>query len=469
MPDLNSLWKKIITSLLDEISYPNIITWFRCTKILSMENKKLIIGLPRNIFLTWHQKNSKKKIKKIIQGFHPYIEEVIFQIDGSLENSNKTFDILEIIPSKKTKVRKLPKIAEVKIAGSILSKQLNKKFQLNNFITGSENRLAHAASEAVSKEPGKKYNPLFIYGGVGLGKTHLLHAIGNEILKSKNMLVALVNAENFMAEFIDNIRKGKIEKMRDKWRRADVLIVDDIQFLAGKERTEEFFFHLFNDLFDANKQIVVSSDKPPSRLKQMEKRLISRFSMGIIVDISFPSLETRIAILQQKAQENGVVLDLEIMEFIAKNVHHSVRELEGVLNQIIAKIDLENELPTKKSVTDIITRVNRDLRIETQHPETMTDSSKTINEIVDKISDYFSVTKTEIIGSNRSKEFLIPRQIAMWFCKKKLKEPLKKIGIFFGGRDHSSVINSIKKIERLRKTDREFYRTINGLRKEMGF
>lgn len=470
--DKKIFWEKILKQLSEDIPRPSLMTWFQNTCILSIKDNILTIGLPRDIFTPWHQQNSRKKIEKIAQGLGEEILKIEFIVDGTLENEgdSRVSDILNLFPSQKPKSRKLPKIAEVKIAGGILSRQLNNKFQLSNFVTGPGNRLAHAASESVAKSPGKKYNPLFIYGGVGLGKTHLLQSIGNEIIRTHpNYLVAFVSSENFMAEFIENIRHQKIDKFREKWRRADALIVDDIQFLVGKTRTEEFFFHLFNDLFDSEKQIVVSSDRPPSELQGMEKRLISRFSMGMIADLQFPELETRIAILQQKSQEMGVILNMKIMEFIAENIHHSVRELEGILTQIVAKIDLEGEIPTQKSVTEIIKNVNKDLRIESNHIETVNNSIKTMNDVVDKVSKYYSVTKEEILGSNRSREFLVPRQVAMWFCKKKLSQPYQKIGSFFGGRDHTSVMNSIKRVEMLKKTDAEFWRNVNKLRKDLGF
>jgi chromosomal replication initiator protein len=469
--DNQSLWRKILINLEGSITRANLITWFENSTILKLQEGVLTIGVPREIFATWHLKNSRQQVYQVAKGLIPELTTVEFAVEGKLENTedDRGIKMLEVFP-KEAKTRKMPRVAEVKVAGKILSRQLSKKFQLSNFITGSESRLAHAARQAVAKSPGEKYNPLFIYGSVGLGKTHLLHGIGNTIVKNRSeLIVAYVSAENFVAEFIDNIRNQKIDKFREKWRRADVFLIDDIQFLAGKERTEEFFFHLFNDLFDAGKQIVITSDKPPVELKEMSDRLVSRFAMGMIADLYFPGLETRMAIIQQKAQEYGVVLDLEIIEFIAQNVFHSVREIEGILKQIIAMIDLEGISPTKASVTGIIQKVNKNLRETTKDEEALANYVRNMSEVVDKVSDFFSITKAEIIGSNRSREFVVPRQIAMWFCKKKLKEPLKRIGSFFGGRDHTSVINSIKRVEQMRKTDPQFWRNVNSLRRSMGF
>lgn len=472
--DNKALWQQILVGLSEEIARPNLITWFQGSAILSLKDGVLVIGLPREIFVSWHLKNSRKKIEKIAQGYEPSVRQVEFLVDGSLDNKDdpRVLDLLTLFPNHQDEktVRKLPRVSEVKMTGGMLSRMLNSRFTLANFIEGPENRLAHAAAEAVAKAPGKKYNPLFIYGGVGLGKTHLLHAIGNEILRTQSrLIVAFTSAENFFAEFIELVRNQQGDKFREKWRRADVFIIDDIQFIAGKERTEEAFFHLFNDLYDANKQIIISSDKPPSELKDMSKRLVSRFSMGMIADLYFPSFETRVAILQQKAQEAGVVLDMDLLSFIAENVHHSVRELEGILMQIVALIDLRGELPTKKSVGEIIKRVNRDLRLETVHSEEMPGDVRDMGEIIERVGEFFSVTKLEILGSNRSREYVVPRQVAMWFAKRYLKLSLQKIGSYFGGRDHTSVMNSISRVNAMKKTDPDFWRNINRLRKEMGF
>lgn len=470
---MKELWKNILTRLSDDISRPHLITWFQGSCIVDINDEVMIVGLPRQIFVSWHEKNSRHKIVQIAQGYRPYVRRVEFMVDGGLENKDdpRVLDLLALFPQdEKAKARKMPKVSEVKIKGGILSRMINPRFTLQNFVVGPENKLAHAAAEAVSKSPGQKYNPLFIYGGVGLGKTHLLHGIGNEVMRNfPDKIVALVSAENFFAEFIEMIRNQKGDNFRDKWRRADVFIIDDIQFIAGKERTEEAFFHLFNDLFDAGKQVVLSSDKPPSELKDMSKRLVSRFSMGMIADVYLPSFETRVAILQQKAQELGVVLNMDILSFIAENVHHSIREMEGILTQIVAKIDIEGEYPTQKSVGEIIRRVNRNLRIDTKKPEEMPAYSRDMNDLVEKVSEHYSVTKSEILGSSRAREFVAPRQVAMFLCKKYLKLPYKKIGSFFGGRDHTSVMNSVKRVEASRKIDVEFWRNINALRKEMGF
>ncbi len=468
---MKELWKKVLVGLSDDISRPHLITWFQGSCVIDINGQTMVVGLPRQIFVNWHEKNSRTKIVKVAQGYRPEVRKVEFLVDGRLENKEdpRVLDLLTVFPQEK-KTRKLPKVSEVKIRGSILSRMLNPRFTLQNYVVGPENRLAHAAAEAVAQAPGRKYNPLFIYGGVGLGKTHLLQGIGNEILRSNpSKAVAFVSAENFFAEFIEMIRNQKGDRFRDKWRKADVFIIDDIQFIAGKERTEEAFFHLFNDLFDAGKQIILSSDKPPSELKDMSKRLVSRFSMGMIADLYLPAFETRVAILQQKAQELGVVLDMDILSFISENIHHSIREMEGILTQIVAKIDIEGDYPTKKSVSEIIGRVNKDMRINSDHPEELPAYSRDMNDLVEHVASHYSVTKREVIGSSRAREFLVPRQVAMFFCKKYLKLPLKKIGDFFGGRDHTSVMNSIKRVEAKKKTDPAFWRSINYLRKEMGF
>jgi len=466
--DKKKLWENILRQLGKELSRANLITWFASTAILNFENQVLQIGVPREIFKNWHEKNSRRKIQTAATAeFGKVVKKVEFVVDGKLENSSEILNLLEIFPANAR--RKLPKISVEKITGGLLSRKLNPKFQISNFIPGAENKLPHAAAEAVTKFPGEKYNPLFLFGGVGLGKTHLLHAIGNSILQNRKSNVAFVSAENLAAEFVKKVRSGEAEKMREKWRRADILIVDDVQFLAGKEKTQQFFFHLFNDLFDAQKQIIISSDQPPAKLDGMEKRLVSRFSMGMICELVFPDFETRVEILHQKMKEFGAILPARILNLIAQSSQRSVRELEGILTQTVAQIDLTGETPRDENIVEIAQKVNRNLRIETKNAAELTATARSAKEVCEIICDFFSISFEEIVGSNRSREFLQPRQIAIWFCKKKLKMPLKKIGVFFGGRDHSTILNSIARVEKLRKTDAVFWRTVNNLRRKMGF
>lgn len=466
-------WEAILESLAHDISRVNLITWFQRTAILSYETGVLTIGIPREFFLSWHLKNSRSLIASAAKQHFPDLSSVEFMVDGKLENDadGRAVDILDLFPSGKSSVRKLPKKAEVLIGGEIKSKMLSSKYTLQNFVVGPENRLAFAACKAIAAAPGGEYNPLFIYGGSGLGKTHLLQGAGHEIMNRHEKLVVLyLTAENFVNELIEAIQKRKMEKVREKYRKVDVLAIDDIQFFAGKDRSQEIFFHIFNEFYDSGKQIILSSDRPPSELELTEDRLKSRFSMGMVVDVQFPDYETRIAILQMKAREQSMIIENEILNFIAFNIHHSVRELEGVLKQVKAQEDFEGVKPSVQSVAQIIRKLYRDQNIVGYDEDREVHAlAKTMDDIVEKVADFYSTTKSDILGPSRKREFVVPRQVAMFFSKKHLNHSLEKIGIFFGNRDHTSVIHAINQVVKKKKIDAQFWKDVNTIRKEMGF
>ena len=315
---------------------------------------------------------------------------------------------------------------------------LNPKYTFETFVVGNSNRFAHAAALAVGNEPGKAYNPLFLYGGVGLGKTHLMHAIGNRILENNtNKNVLYVTSEKFTNQLVNAIKDNKNEVFRNKYRSIDVLLIDDIQFIAGKERIQEEFFHTFNSLYEDGKQIIISSDKPPRDIQFLEDRLKSRFEWGLLADISCPDYETRLAILRKKAQDENIVIDDFILSDIANKIDSNIRELEGVFNKIVARASLIHSPITIELAENIIN-------------EFKYESEKVIScdFIKETVAKYFSINKDDLSGNKRSNDIAFPRQIAMYLCREIANMSFPQIGVDFGGRDHSTVMHACKKIEK---------------------
>jgi chromosomal replication initiator protein len=329
---------------------------------------------------------------------------------------------------------------------------LNPRYTFNSFVVGKSNELAHAASAAVAVNPGQRYNPLFIYGGVGLGKTHLMQAVGNEIIGNRPELrVAYMSCEFFINDLIGSIRFDRTHQFRSRYRNIDVLMIDDIQFLAGKERTQEEFFHTFNALYDARKQIIISSDRQPREIPTLEERLRSRFEWGLTADIQPPELETKIAILHRKAEEEGADLPEDVATLIASRVRSNIRELEGCLIRLVFYGSLTgreiNLKMAEEALADLLEPSERLV---------------TIVEIQKKVAEYYNITTRDLVGSTRTKNLTRPRQVAMYLCKKLTPHSLPEIGESFGGKHHSTVIHSLRKIEELRKHDDALNSIING-------
>lgn len=466
--DIKDLWLRILTEISLQISRAFFITYFKDSAILGLgEDGALIVGVSRPMFLNWHLEHTQDKILEIAKKFCPQVHTIVFQVDGTLENSSRTIDIIKHFKDK-TKGRKLPNKQEVRLPDGITSKILNPKYTLSNFVVGANTQMAHAAALAVANNPGEKYNPLFIYGGVGLGKTHLLQGIGNEIVKNDpDKLVVYVTSENFTNEVVDAIHKRTMEKFRKQYRNVDVLIIDDIQFFSGKDRTQEEFFHTFNTLHEGGKQLIISSDRPPKELDGIEDRLKSRCEWGMTVDVKMPDFETRLAILYEKARDYQALIPAEVFEFIAFNVHHSIRELEGILMQIVAILELQHKQPTVLDAAEIIKKLNKDVKLvgfEDKKPVL----AKDMESVVTFVADYYNVTVSEVLGHGRTREVMLPRQVAMFFCKHNLSQSLKSIGDFFEGRDHTSVIHAVKKLEGDLKRDALLKKDIEVLKKEMG-
>lgn len=467
--NLKDLWIKIIQELAKDVSRAMIITWFKNTAIVSLEDNKLHVGLPLPFFLKWHAENLSRKTLEAAKKINPKINTISYEVIMSLGSGDpRVVDLIKYFPET-TKARKLPQKNEIKYKDGAVSKIINEKYTLENFIIAPENRLAHAACQNVAKFPGKNYNPLFIYGGVGLGKTHLLQATGNEIMKNDpEAIVIYTTTENFVNEVIDCIQKRNMQRFRNKYRKVNTLIIDDIQFIANKDRTQEEFFHTFNELSQSGKQIIISSDRPPHELALLNERLVSRFESGMTVDVKMPDYETRLAILNENCQKQQVFISNDVLEFIAFNVKHSVRALEGVLTKVVAVYELEHTAPTVKSVAEIIKKTQKEVRmvgfIENDSKPRI---AVTIDQLIDSVSDYYTVPKSEVIGISRSREYMVPRQMIMYLAKTKLRASLVKIGEHFN-RNHTTVMHGVNKMKEQIKNDRHLLRDVNAITKEVG-
>ena len=419
--ELNELLTKAKELLKDEVTKIAYETWIRDLDIESADIGNIVL-VANNAF----QKES------ILSRYHDLIKNTFNYITN--RNCEITVILKDDIPEEEIEVAKQLS----NNPNSYPNSTLNPKYTFDSFVVGNSNRFAHAAALAVAEAPAIAYNPLFIYGGVGLGKTHLMQAIANEILvNNRNANILYVTSEKFTNQLINAIKDGKNELFRNKYRNIDVLLIDDIQFIAGKERIQEEFFHTFNTLHENGKQIIISSDKPPKDIKLLEDRLKSRFEWGLIADISNPDYETRLAILRKKAQLDNIIIDDEILSDIATKIDSNIRELEGILNKLIANASLTNCQITiemaEKAINDVVTKKDKVLSLEL---------------IQETIAKYFNITVEELKGVKRSNDVTFPRQIAMYLCRNVAQLPLTKIGEGFGKRDHTTVIHACNKIEK---------------------
>jgi len=423
-----NLWDDVLARVEGKINRHSFATWFRPTSYLALDGRTLRIGVPNAQFREWLTKNYRSILQEALaEAGQPQLQVVFEERDEDRTGQPQT-----------------PVDRE--------SAALNPKYTFDSFVVGSSNQFAHAAARAVAEIPSKSYNPLFIYGGVGLGKTHLMHAIGHYILaREKKLNLAYISTDRFINEMINAIRFDRLPQFRQKYRAIDVLLIDDIQFIAGKDRTQEEFFHIFNALHDGQKQIVVSSDCPPRQIPTIEERLHSRFEWGLIADIQPPDIETKIAILRKKAEAERVFLPENVALFIASKVKTNIRELEGSLIRLIAYASLTGrdiDLPlTQETLRDLLHAEEKPVSIEM---------------IQKYVADHYSLKISELKAKNNSKSIAVPRQIAMYLTKSLTTASLPEIGKEFGGKHHSTVIHSIRKIDDLRKQDPEFDRLIHS-------
>jgi len=419
----NSIWQACKEKLQNLLGETSCDTWIAPLVVGKIDSACLVLEAPDNFFKSWVETNYLAQIKQALNETGNPNLQVSFEVNPN------------ILKKKTTKLFKtIQKTFREEPQHSL---RLNSRFTFGNFIVGASNRMAHAASLAVSDAPGKSYNPIFIYGGVGLGKTHLMQAIAHKILsKNQQATVKYTSSEKFTNELIMAIRTRSTEKFRHKYRESDALLIDDIQFLSGKEAAQEEFFHTFNVLYDYHKQIVVSSDRPPKEIPRLEERLVTRFNWGLVVDIQPPDFETRVAILQKKLEKDPIKIDQDIIHFIAENITTNIRELEGALVRIIAYSLIENHPISLNLAKDILKDMVKEIykRIT---PET----------ILDKVGEYFNTPKDSIRKGKRNKNLALPRQIAMYLTRELTDLSLPEIGRVFGSKHHTTILYAHKKIK----------------------
>nr|WP_245955057.1 chromosomal replication initiator protein DnaA [Fontibacillus phaseoli] len=435
----SDIWQHILSIINTKLSKPSFDTWFKATKIVSLNDRSIVISAPTTFAVEWLESRYTKLVATTVYEYLGKHVDVSFVIEESSA-------------PEQTQVYKEPP-APVQAEESV-SNMLNPKYTFDTFVIGSGNRFAHAASLAVAEAPARAYNPLFLYGGVGLGKTHLMHAIGHYILEhSPSSKVVYISSEKFTNEFINSIRDNRAESFRNKYRNIDILLIDDIQFIAGKESTQEEFFHTFNALHEERKQIIISSDRPPKEIPTLEERLRSRFEWGLITDIQPPDLETRIAILRKKAKAENLDIPNEAMMYIANQIDTNIRELEGALIRVVAYSSLINQDIT----THLAAEALKDI-IPSSRPKMIT-----IQDIQQKVGEYYNLRLEDFKARKRTKAIAFPRQIAMYLSRELTDFSLPKIGDAFGGRDHTTVIHAHEKITQLLKVDQDLYKVINNI------
>lgn len=442
------LWQAILGSLEISLSKANFNTWFKNTNIIERGNDFIIVSVPTAFNRDWIATKYHQEMLRSLKSIAPEIKEIKYQLgSGQVPTVNKT--------NQAEKTSNTPPNQQGKTSPNQQPLQnfsgLNPKYTFETFIAGKNSDLAHAASVAVSKNPGSQYNPLFIYGGVGLGKTHLMHAAGHRMIQTDPKIKILyITAEKFANDYIDAIKQKKMEEFKKEYRNIDVLLIDDIQFMAGKEGFQEEFFHTFNELRDKGKQIIITSDRPPKEIPGVEQRLISRFEWGMVADIQAPDLETRMAILKNKMEKKGVILPEEIIFYIAENIINNVRELEGALNKLSVYQQMENRgLVLDQAKTILASIVGSKKRV--------TSAKK----IAESVAQFYNTTIEDLIKQSRKKEFVKPRQVAMYLIRKELDNSFPSIGDFFGGRDHTTVMHAVEKVENLINSKESFKQEVN--------
>jgi len=438
-----NVWDRILTRVETKVNKHTFYTWFKPTSFLADNGGSVTVRVPDAVFVDWLPKHYSGVIAEATAEVNRAGVSVTFVADAPGDSPLITLSPEE---SAAPDVVTLPPDALPGPAG------LNPRYTFDTFIVGSSNQFAHAACRAVAEAPSRSYNPLFIYGGVGLGKTHLMHAVGQYVLKyNRGMKLTYISAERFMNEVINAVRYDRIIDFRERYRTVDVLLVDDVQFIAGKEGTQTEFFHTFNALYDSQKQIVISSDCQPSEIPSLEERLRSRFEWGLIADIQSPDLETRIAILKKKADAEAVPLADDVAMYIAGKIKSNIRELEGSLIRLVAYASLTGQEITLSLAQQVLRNiVDRD------------EKAITIETIQKSVAEYYKLKLADLKSRNNSKSIAMPRQIAMYLCKNLTHGSLPEIGRSFGGKHHSTVIHSIRKVEEMRQKDPDFDRLMTS-------
>lgn len=453
----HALWQSVLGEIELSVSHATFTTWFKNTELVDKNDAGVVISVPNIFAKKQFEVKFNDQVKSVLakNGVNPKQITYIINTSGKRTRLNRETTV------------DTPNNSNAQTADDLLSSNntqptqstvggLNPRYTFDNFIVGSSNDLAYTASQAVAANPGIKYNPIFLYGGVGLGKTHLMQAIGNEIINTNpKMQVLYISSETFVSEFLEHIRFKK-KGFSEKYRNVDVLIIDDMQFIAGKEKTQEEFFHTFNHLHQNNKQIIISSDKPPKSIPTLTERLRSRFEMGMSIDIQMPDFETRCAILNIKASHSGVTLKQETIEYLATNIKTNIRELEGALNQLLAYAEMRGIEPDISTAEGLLGNI--------RHSRPQHISSK---QIIDRTAKHFQIEVSEICSSKRDKYIVVPRQIAMYLLRSELHLSFPKIANELGRKDHTTAIHSVEKIEKAIKLDFIIREQVSSIREKL--
>jgi chromosomal replication initiator protein len=429
------LWQSVLGNIEVSLSKANFTTWFKNTAILEKNADYIIVSVPNSFTKEWLQNKYNAEILKTLRGIAPEVREVRYQVLSAGMHSSQQ----QSAQQKTSEQGSSRPNSSQATAPTALNNGLNPRYVLESFIVGKNNELAHAAAVAVSQKPGTVYNPLFLYGGVGLGKTHLMQAIGHKLLENNpSAKVLYVTSEKFTNEFVQALSLGRIPQFKDTYRNIDLLMIDDVQFLAGKESTQEEFFHTFNTLHQNNKQVVLSSDRLPKDIPAIEERLVSRFAWGMIADIQAPDYETRLAILTTKCVEKHYVVSNEVLTYIAEVVQSNIRELEGALNRLAVYCQLNNSQPTVEMAKTILAGVS------SQKKKVLSP-----RKIMESVAEFYNITLDDLLRQSRRKEYVKPRQIAMYLIREELENSYPSIGEHFNGRDHTTVMHAVDKIGKL--------------------
>jgi len=453
--NIEELWQAAIGEIELSVSKANFITWIKNARLVSKMEGHCTLEVPNQFTREWLENKCNTLILRALRNVSPDVKKVIYIV----ADRHMAMEQSQAIKLEEIYVQEAPQL-------DLLSNKIDERTNLNpkyifeTFIVGSFNELAHAAALSLTEPAnlGKEYNPFFVYGGVGLGKTHLLQAIGNTLVKRypNQIKVKYVSSEVFTSELIDAIRAQKMEDFKKKYRKIDVLIIDDIQFLAGKEKTQIEFFHTFNALYEANKQIIISSDRPPKAIPTLEERLCSRFEGGMTVDISYPDFESRIAILKSKLEASEILLPEETINFISSKIQKNIRELEGSVNKIIAYYKTNHIVPDLNKIKELLKS------LIVRPPKRISP-----NKILDTVSEFYEIPLKDIIDGGRKKELVKPRQITMYLLRDELRESYPAIGKRLGGKDHTTVIHACEKVEHDRQTDENVGMEINLIKERL--
>ena len=449
------IWQAVLGEVELAVSPANFVTWFKNTSILSVEDGRVNIRVPNGFAKEWLENKYNRYIITALRNFIDDVREISCSVVASPEVAPKK-ELDSAVPAS----AQVPNLGKISHESLSLRANLNPRYIFDNFVVGANNELAHAACEAVAKSPGSAYNPLFIYGGVGLGKTHLLQSVGNALIEhNPDTKIIYATAEYFTNQYVDMVKNNQAHEFKRAYINADLLLIDDIQFIGGKEKTQEEFFHVFNTLHQTNKQIVLTSDRPPKAIAMLEDRLRSRFEGGMIADVSRPDIETRIAILQYKLSDKktDIEIDNEVLSYIATNIQHNIRELEGALNRVIAACELSRSEPNlanvKKILGDIIHSGKK--------------KGVTFKQILEGVAEYYDVATQDLVNRCRRRDIVRPRQIAMFLMRAELQASYPGIGEQLGGRDHTTAMHAYEKISKELEQDEELEQELNTIKSKI--